>query len=258
MELTWLGRSCFQATTRRRTRILFDPFLDWRRERGLPPLQPPDAICVSHGHLDHFAAVPDLIRGDSPTMVVAIPRLCRTLRELVTETKHRLFPIAWGEQVELDGVRYSAFRSPPMQTSLYDMVEEFGAEKTLDFLNTFRQTADAILYLPLTSFGVEADGKRLLHFVFEGESEQQEIDVKAIGVQFAPDVALVGVEPGQERLSAGYAAELGAPLVIPHHYRAWGNLPPADMDIFARELARLAPDVTLRVLEIMETIEPGS
>jgi hypothetical protein len=47
--------------------------------------------------------------------------------------------------------------------------EEFGAPKGLDFLQAFRQTADDLLYLPSTSFGVEADGLRVLHFVTDGE-----------------------------------------------------------------------------------------
>ena len=135
MELTWLGRSCFQMITRRRSRVLFDPFLDWYEGQGGPPLPLPDMICVSHGHLDHFADVPDLVRGDSPAQVVAIPHLCHALRELIPETQHRLFPIAWGEQVDLNGLHFSAFRSPPMKISLYDMFEEFGVEETLDFLS---------------------------------------------------------------------------------------------------------------------------
>ena len=44
--------------------------------------------------------------------------------------------------------------------------------KVLDFLPAFHQTADDILYLPLTSFGVEADGLRVLHFVTEGEDTE--------------------------------------------------------------------------------------
>lgn len=68
-------------------------------------------------------------------------------------------------------------------------------------------------------------------------------------------MALVSVQAGQERRSAEYAAALGAPLVIPHHHCAHGKLPPADLDAFARELTRLVPDATLRVLDVMESIE---
>ena len=93
MELTWLGRSCFQLVTRHHERVLFDPYLNLYRERTATPFPLPDVICVSHGHPDHFADVPDLVRGDSPALVVAIPRLCRALRGLVSETQHRLFPI---------------------------------------------------------------------------------------------------------------------------------------------------------------------
>ena len=285
MELTWLGRSCFQVVTRDDTRVLFDPFLEWCPQ---PPVTP-DVICVSHGHLDHFADVLDLVRGDSPAQVVAIPRLCRVLRELLPETRHRLFPIAWGEQVELNWLCFSAFRSPPMRTSLYDLFAEFGVPKTLDFLNAFRQLADDVLYLPLTSFGLEVDGTRLLHFAFEGEVEAEAeaktkthlsvpdecatceapcafasawdesnapngTDTRVCRLRFQSDVALVSVQAGEEHRSAEYAAALGAPLVNPHHFRAYGKLPPADLDAFAAELARLAPDTTLRVLDVMETI----
>ena len=167
-------------------------------------------------------------------------------------------------------------------------------KETLDFLQACRQLADEFLYLPLTSFGLEADGTRLLHFVFEGAAEaelslsipeecatcetpcafasawkqadpSEGPDVRVCQLRFQSDVALVSVEHGQEELSARYAAALGAPLVIPHHYRAYGKLPPADLDVFtctcgdkcrcARELARLAPNTTLRLLEVMETIQ---
>jgi len=243
MELTWLGRSCFQLMTRHRTRVIFDPYLEQYRERGLPPLPLPDLICVSHGHLDHFADVPDLVRGDSPAQVVAIPELCRALRELLPETRYRLFPIAWGDQVELNGLRFFAYQSPAMRTSLHDMFEEFGVRQVLEFLRACRQLADEFLYLPLTSFGVDVDGRRVLHFVAEGVGPGEPVDVAAIGARFAPDVALVGVHPGQEVRAAGYAAALGAPLAIPHHHHAYGKLPAADLDLFVHELHRLAMDV---------------
>jgi L-ascorbate metabolism protein UlaG (beta-lactamase superfamily) len=254
MELAWLGRSCFQLTTRVRTRVLFDPYLDNYREQEERPFPLPDAVCISHGHLDHFADVPDLIRGDSPALVVAIPQLCRALRELMPETQHRLFPLVWGDQTELQAIGFRAFRSPPLKTSLYDMFEEFGVSQVLDFLQACRQLADDILYLPLTSFGVEVDGLRLLHFVAENGDEEDGVDVGDISACFAPDVALVGVMPGEEVRSAEYAAALGAPLVIPHHYEASGNWPAADLDVFAQELARLAPGAALRMPALMETI----
>jgi L-ascorbate metabolism protein UlaG (beta-lactamase superfamily) len=212
-------------------------------------------ICVSHGHLDHFADVPDLIRGDSPAQVVAIPQLCRALRELIPETRYRLFPLAWGDQFELNGVRFFAFQSPPIKTSLYDMIEEFGTRKVMDFLQAFRQLADEILYLPLTSFGVEVHGLRVLHFVTEGDGAGEGIDVGDIGARFSPDVALVSVNPGEEVRAAEHAAALGAPLVIPHHYRAYGGLPAAGLDLFVQTLHRLAPETRLQVVDVMDTIE---
>ena len=254
MKLTWLGRSCFQLTTRYQTRIIFDPYLDLYQERLKASFPLPEMICISHGHLDHFADVPDLVRGDSPALVVAIPHLCRALRQLLPETQHRLFPIPWDDHVEVEGVHFYAFRSPPMGTSLYDMIEEFGAAKVLDFLQACRQLADDILYLPLTSFGVESDGLRVLHFVAEDEAAENGVDVGDIGARFSPDVALVSVNPGEEERSAEYAAALGAPLVIPHHYRAYGKLPAADLDVFAQRLDSLGHDIELRMMEEMETI----
>ena len=255
MELTWLGRSCFQLTTSDHKRVVFDPYLDLYREHVETTFPPPDVICVSHGHLDHFADVPDLVRGDSPTLIVAIPELCRALRELIPETQHRLFPLPWDDQVKLEGMRFFSFRSPPMQTSLYDMFEEFGVSQVIDFLQACRRLADEILYLPLTSFGLEADRLRLLHSVFEGDGDAEKAGVQAIGTQFVPDVALVGISPGEEERSAECAAALGAPLVIPHHYRAYGRLPGADLDVFADALRRLAPGTELRFLEEMEIIK---
>jgi L-ascorbate metabolism protein UlaG (beta-lactamase superfamily) len=37
MQLTWLGRSCFEIVTRDDTRVLFDPFLEWCPQ---PPVTP--------------------------------------------------------------------------------------------------------------------------------------------------------------------------------------------------------------------------
>ena len=253
-ELTWLGRSCFELRTCRGQRVLFDPHLALYRAQQGDDYPPPDMICVSHGHLDHFADVPDLIRGDSPALVVATPRLCRALRELIPETQHRLFPLPWDDHFEVEGIPFFAFRSPPMETSLYAMFEEFGAERVDAFLQAFRQLADDILYLPLTSFGLESDGVRLLHFVAESESHESAVDVADIGARFDPDVALISVNPGEEAHAAAHAAALGARLVIPHHYRAYGRLPGADLDRFASILNDLAPDCQLSVLDEMETI----
>jgi hypothetical protein len=61
-------------------------------------------------------------------------------------------------------LRFWAFRSPPMRTSLYALFEEFGMSRTLDFPSVFRQPADDILHLPLTSFGVEMDGIREVRY----------------------------------------------------------------------------------------------
>jgi hypothetical protein len=113
--------------------------------------------------------------------------------------------------------------------------------KVLDFLQAFRQTADDILYLPLTSLGVEADHLRVLHFVNEGEDTEDGVDVRDIGARFAPNVALVSVTPGQEARSAEYAAALGASLVIPHHYEASGNWPAADLDAFTNSFTFRKP-----------------
>ncbi|MDY0019303.1 MAG: MBL fold metallo-hydrolase, partial [Anaerolineae bacterium] len=244
MKLTWLGRSCFQLITAHQTHILFDPCLEYYLRQHPAPFPLPDIICVSHGHLDHFGDVPELVRKDSPALVVAIPRLCHALREMIPETQYRLFPIPWDDHVEVQGVLFYAFRSPPMQTSLYEMFQEFGVKKVQDFLLAFHELADEILYLPLTSFGVVVDGVRVLHFVAEGEGKGDPVDVGAIGRQFAPDVALVGVNAGEEKRSAAYAAALGAPTVIPHHHNAYGELPAADLDLFIRELAHLAPATT--------------
>jgi L-ascorbate metabolism protein UlaG (beta-lactamase superfamily) len=259
-EITWLGRSCFELRTRRRQRVLFDPYLDLYRARQTSNYPPPDMICVSHGHLDHFADVPDLIRGDSPALVVATPRLCRALKELIPETQHRLFPLPWDDHFEVQSIPFFAFRAPPMQTSLYDMFEEFGTRQVLSFLEAFRQLADDILYLPLTSFGVEADGVRVLHFVTEARNGEQDaglerpVDVADIGTRFRPDVVLVSVSPGEEAQAAEHAAALRAPLVIPHHFRAYGKLPAADLASFATTLSDLAPDCKLQILDEMKTI----
>lgn len=254
VELTWLGRSCFELKTPSRQRVLFDPYLDLYRVRQVSNYPAPDIICVSHGHLDHFADVPDLIRGESPALVVATPRLCRALKELIPETLHRLFPLPWDDHFEVQGIPFFAFRSPPMQTSLYDMFEEFGTRRVLNFLEAFRQLADEILYLPMTSFGVEVDGVRVLHFVTEAKNGEQEVDVADIGARFQPDVALVSVNPGEETQDAEHAAALQAPLVIPHHYRAYGKLPAADLDRFAVTLDQLAPGCRLQILNEMESV----
>lgn len=256
MQLTWLGRSCFQLITARQTRILFDPYLEHYRKQHQAPYPFPDMVCVSHGHLDHFGDVPALVRDDSPALVVAIPQLCRALREILPETKHRLFPIPWDDHVSVQGVHFYAFRSPPMQTSLHEMFQEFGEEKMRDFLLAFRQVADEVLYLPLTSFGVVVDRVRVLHFVDEGENaEGEHVDVNKIGRKFEPDVALVGVDMRNEKRSAAYAAALGAPTVIPHHYRAYGRLPAAKLAPFVEELKRLSPATTVLTPDVMETVE---
>lgn len=114
--------------------------------------------------------------------------------------------------------------------------------------------ADEILYLPVTSFGVEVDGRRVLHFVAEAD-DGQEVDVAAVGARFRPHVALVSVNPGEEEGSAGYAAALGAPLVIPHHHHAFGRLPAADLDLFARTLSRLAPTVKFLALDELQALD---
>jgi L-ascorbate metabolism protein UlaG (beta-lactamase superfamily) len=212
-------------------------------------------IIVSHGHLDHFGDVPGLISKDSPALVIAIPRLCRALLKLIPETQHRLFPLPWSDHVEVQDILFYAFRSPPMQTSLYEMFQEFGEERMRDFLQAFRQVADEILYLPLTSFGVIVDRVRLLHFVVEGEGAGEQVDVNEIGRRFAPDVALVGMEVGDEKRSAAYAAALGAPTIIPHHYQAYGQSPPADLTAFKQELNRLSPNITILTPDVMETLE---
>jgi hypothetical protein len=49
---------------------------------------------------------------------------------------YRLFPSP-DDHVEVQEVLFYAFRSPPMQTSLYEMFQEFGLKKVQDFLLAF-------------------------------------------------------------------------------------------------------------------------
>jgi L-ascorbate metabolism protein UlaG (beta-lactamase superfamily) len=98
------------------------------------------------------------------------------------------------------------------------------------------------------------DRIRVLHFVAEAKNGKGKVDVADIGARFQPDVALVSVGPDEEAQAAEHSAALGAALVIPHHHRAYGRLPAADLDCFALTLKQLAPGCRLQVLNEMQTI----
>ena len=76
LRVTWLGHSTFLMTSRKGTRLLFDPFLT--NNPSCPPaakrVGPVDLMLITHGHSDHCEDAA-MIARESGATVVASPEL---------------------------------------------------------------------------------------------------------------------------------------------------------------------------------------
>ena len=115
MRLMWLDTSCFLVELAG-LRVVFDPYLESRSSFNPPPptstqLGDVDLVLVTHGHFDHFADAPSLLRSSPRAKLVASRELCGYVGGRLGVEAERLIPIEAGEEVSVGGLRIKATRA---------------------------------------------------------------------------------------------------------------------------------------------------
>ncbi|MBN1530501.1 MAG: MBL fold metallo-hydrolase [Thermoleophilaceae bacterium] len=247
MRITWVGHSTAQIEDGG-TRLLTDPVLlprvaHLRRIAAAPrlaDLRRPDAVLISHAHLDHLD--PRSLRELAPCPVLA-PQGCRRLLERAG--LREVIEPAPGERVEIGSVSVTPA-----------LLDHNGRR------HPFSRARETLAYL--------VEGERSAFFagdtdVFEGMRAWAGVDVALLPIWgWGPRVGRGHMDPGR---AAEAAALLEPRVAIPIH---WGTLasprapwvgdPGRPARAFRTEMERRAPHVDVRILapgEATEIAAPG-
>jgi len=212
--LRWLGTAGFEMQLGH-VNVLVDPFFS-RRETAVPVLPVkmselrPDAIFVTHGHLDHAMDVP-AIAAQTGAAVYASISVCEALHDAGCPTR-QLHPLAAERRVRLRGL---TVRAIPARHARFDLLLILRALwRVKGQLRSLRPFAaypcgDVLGYLFETPWG------KVLHYGSLGWYPQ-DLDM------MRPDVALLPMQGRSHvhgilvRAIARLQPEGG--LVIPHHH----------------------------------------
>lgn len=92
MKITWLGTAGIRIETEN-TRILFDPFVQLsggENPNSMEDFRKDEAICITHGHLDHLMEVPEFLdpEAEEEATVFCGSVAAKTLSKLVLDTSN--------------------------------------------------------------------------------------------------------------------------------------------------------------------------
>lgn len=247
MRFRWLGTAGFEFNGNGKT-LLIDPYLT-RNPRAFPRqgLRPDDfrhaeAVLVTHGHFDHIADVPEIVRL-SGCQVFASSSVCRILGWAGVPWRH-LEPLRGGDRLHIGSFlveaipsRHVTFDTPLiLETALRCLTRL--PELTGGF-RSFISPAGEVL-----GFLLHAEGKTFFHlgsaWLERRVMEGREVDFFLVPAQGRSDITSV---------AARLAAEVRPRVVVPHHHDDF--YPPLsrsiDLDPFRRELEARIPGIRLLV-----------
>jgi L-ascorbate metabolism protein UlaG (beta-lactamase superfamily) len=217
MQLIWLGHSCVLLNGS--LKVLVDPFIG----DGIPVLEVPDIVAVTHGHADHFGETLRLAKK-----TVAINEIAKYLKKQGVPAEGMNI----GGTIEVDGVEFTM--TPAVHSAW------------------FEPAGPGYCGGAAAGYVITMDGKRIYH---AGDTALFS-DMKLIGQLYRPDVVFLPIGgrftmgPDEAMIAAQF---VGAPLVIPIHYNTWPTIA-IDPSSFRQAIERTT-DIRVAVLAPGESIE---
>ena len=243
MNITWYGTASIKLDDGK-TSLLFDPYL--RPNKKLRPITldsftGADAILVTHGHVDHIADIPKIVKADRDVPVYCTKTPCATLQKFGVG-KNRLHVIAPG-----DSFRIGDFRIKVYQGKHVDFDPKYIAQVFPQCFMRFPVVFKMEYYnlkMPengeIVIYEVENQGKRIVLMGSYGTAD---------GVAYPknPDAFVLpyGGNSDIAGLAAPFIKTMNPKKIIVDHYDA--SFPPLtkrmDVEGFGRTLAKNHPEI---------------
>ena len=221
LHITWYGHSNVMLSENG-VSVLLDPFFEgnpfapnWRE------IPRPDIVALTHDHGDHLGQTVEIVRTTGATLYCIADLVGYFIEHGVPEGQI----INYGMGGNVDGT-----------------LEAHGARLTMTQAFHSAATGSPVGYV------IEMPGG---HTVYHSGDTGLFGDMALIADRFKLDLALLsigGVFTMDGVLAAKAAALLGAPVVMPMHYRTFPVLA-QNADLFVESLKKYAPDCTPLVME---------
>ncbi|MCL2764611.1 MAG: MBL fold metallo-hydrolase [Treponema sp.] len=197
MRIKWYGTASI-FLEKDGTQIIFDPFIPLNKKLFKPPVDELAAaagIFVTHGHFDHIACIPSIIKsGSGKNTVYCTAKPQETLISMGVE-KEKIQKIAPGDILSLDPFRISVLKGRHIIFDKWLIVKTLFNPRMLIYMNNFRrilkytktcdEAGETVVYeikagdkriLLLGSFNLDDDteypkGADLLILPFQGRSD---------------------------------------------------------------------------------------
>jgi len=178
--------------------LFFDPF--YRHYCGVQWFDLPDflharAICVTHGHEEHFLDVPVLAKATGAT-VIGPPAVTRFLTRRHSMNPNQLKAIEPSLNVGVSGFDVAAFRWKHRDINLWKALSKavFAGNAT-QLLWAWSSATRAPFYCPYTGYHVTLpDGLTVMNYNEGFNTKMTDAEITALGKRFRTDVLLAGMQ----------------------------------------------------------------
>ncbi len=154
-------------------------------------------ICVTHGHEEHFLAVPAVARRTG-ARVIAAPSVCRFLARRHELPPSQLMPVdpAAFESVTVPGFKVTALPWKHRDIKLHKALTKAVFQgNTTQLAWAWSSMVNAPFYAPYTGFHVELpDGTTVLNYNEGFNTKMTDAEIRALGRRFRTDILLGGMQ----------------------------------------------------------------
>lgn len=256
MKLRWLLTAAFEILTDN-FKILFDPWIS-RPPKAIPQLKTQlsdlrdaNAIFLSHGHFDHSADIPEIVKN-TDTKVYCSKQIKNVfLKELKVDEKN-LVEIQPSQIIEFQpDLKVTVIKSQHIQFDEF-VVKKFEllrTEKLSDDMKNISERSSKYVMGDVFGFLMEfSKGKKVVHFGSGGYFEEE---LKKLPNDIDIFLAPVAGRGDVDKVIAKMANIFKPKMIIPHHYDDF--IPPVTTGgsyfNFDEEVRKVNPNIAVNKLE---------
>ncbi|MHA2087691.1 MAG: MBL fold metallo-hydrolase [Promethearchaeota archaeon] len=255
MKLKWLLTAAFEVYSES-FKILFDPWISRPKDAtpqlvtNIRDIKNYDAIFLSHGHYDHSADIPEIVKG-TETKVYCSPQVGELFIKDFGVNKQNIVKIQPAQTIEFQPeFRVTTIRSQHIQFD-EPILKLFELLKSTNQSDTKIKTEKSPEFILGDVFGFLmefSNGKKLVHFGSGGYYEEELKNLPSnIDIFLAPVAGRTDVD----KVIAEMANIFKPKMIIPHHYDNF--LPPVTIGSsylnLVEEVKKINPSIVVNILE---------